>query len=335
MKFKIYYCCAGLGLAKDAVILQNALHRLGYEAEVLNIPLSNESKFGRLEKLFVNLCRQFGLLFFFRKLQRLFWGNPKDVAIHLEKIFYWRLFSHQKHILIPNQEWFSSNLFPLLDYIDRVWVKTQFAKGIFKEFKSKVEYVGFSSGVGEPINRSQASRYFFSRVGISKLRGAERLVEAWRLHPEWPCLKIVIDSSAQPADPPANVEYVAPFPKVDDYIAFATGAQFHVYATEMEGFGHSIVESMAWGSIVLVTDAPPMNEVANAECALLIPAHYSGQKCFSPRFLVSLEGLERVVERALSLSSGEISFLSNAARERPVQLQSNFHEHLGLAIKNL
>lgn len=335
MKFKIYYSASGFGLVKDARILGDALTSLGFDVSVVEVFNKKNSFSSKIYGAFEKLFRKLGLIFFFRKLQRAILGRPQHVSVHLEAICYSRLFAHDLHVLIPNQEWFSPGQFDLLSYVDRIWAKTDFALQLFSEFRRGVEYIGFCSEVDPGVGVDPCGRYFFSRIGISRFRGAERLVEAWRQHPEWPLLKMVIDPSCRPVNPPANVQYLDFFSTTEEYVACATSALFHIYATETEGFGHSIVESMGYGALVLVTDAPPMNEVANKDCALLIAASYSGQKWFSPRFLVDLAALEAVVERALTLDHATLEQVVANARAQPGLLKDNFYQHLSLAINKL
>lgn len=335
MKFEIYYSRSGFGLVKDAAILQRALLLLGHQAKVIECPLPSKGINERVANFFVRMIKLVGVLFFYRKIQRLIFGKPQSFSIHLEKVFYGKLFSHQKHILVPNQEWFSSNSFSLLDYIDVVWTKTYFAREIFLEFKKNTSYIGFCS-VDEAYESAEKSRdYFFSRIGKGRFRGAKKLVDVWRRHPEWPVLKLVIDPSCRPEECPQNVEYIDTFVRFEDYNRLAGSSLFHIYATEVEGFGHSINEAMAQGAVVLVTNAPPMNEIANSDCALLIDAEYIGQKLFSPRFAVKDSALEEVVARAMMLEDNDINQISRKAIDRSQELRDNFISSLDFEIKKL
>jgi hypothetical protein len=335
MKFKIYYSKSGFGLVKDATILQDTLLALGHQVQIIECPLANKSINGRAIALFVRMAKIFGALFLYRRIQRFIFSKPRAVSIHLEKIFYGKLFFHEKHILIPNQEWFSPHSFSLLDYIDVIWTKTYFAQGIFSEFKKNTAYIGFCSisEVYEPTKKSKD--YFFSRIGKGRFRGAKKLVDVWRHHPEWPVLKLVIDSSCRPDDCPKNVEYIDAFVHFEDYNRLSGSSLFHIYATEVEGFGHSINEALAQGAVVLVTNAPPMNEIANSDCALLIDAEYIGQKLFSPRFSVKDSALEGAVARAMMLEDGDINQISRKAIDRSQELRNNFITSLDFEIKKL
>ncbi|MFC3115012.1 glycosyltransferase [Cellvibrio fontiphilus] len=335
MKFEIYYSRAGFGLSKDAKILSEALTSLGHSPSVSELPKAGEGFGGKFNEKLQSVFVLLGVLFFYRRLQRLIFGKPTVVAVHLEKIFYWKLFLHRHQILIPNQEWFNPKQYSLLSFIDGVWAKTSFAATIFSEFKTNVEKIGFSSSVEPTCIQKKGRDYFFSRVGMSRFRGAEVLVSLWRRHPEWPVLKLVIDKSCRPLNPPINVEYLDIFLNYEDYVACSNTALFHIYATETEGFGHSIVEAMGSGAVVLVTDAPPMNEIANSTCALMIGASYVGQKWFSPRFSVDPAALEAAVNKALKMNSEEIQKIVDNAMLRPNSLKQDFYSSLATAINKL
>ena len=87
--------------------------------------------------------------------------------------------------------------------------------------------------------------------------------------------------------------------------------------------------------MVLVTDAPPMNEIANNSCALMLKAEYSGQKSIAPRFSVIHSALESAVEKALALDDESIAILGSAAQKRVLFFKQEFYENLNSAIKNL
>lgn len=335
MKFTIYYSRSGFGLAKDARILRDTLSTLGYSAEICELALGGKSRFDDLTKKCFQFLRIIGVLFFYRKLQRALLGNPENVSVYLEKIFYPKLFRHQKHIFIPNQEWFSPNDFSLLDFIDIVWTKTEFAKKVFVEFKKQTYFVGFTSATEAVASMPKARNYFFSRIGKGQFRGAQLLVDVWRRHPEWPPLKLVIDPSRCPDNPPANVEYISSFPREADFILLSQSSLFHIYATETEGFGHSINEALSYGSVVLVTNAPPMNEIAQPQCAILLDAEYSGQKYFSPRFAVKETALEAAVYDVLAMDEQEIARISQNAIARSRELQQCFLHTLDQQVKRI
>lgn len=335
MKFTIYFAKTGFGLRKDALILCDAITHYGHEATVVEMP-SSEVRFGGVRGLFLKALKTFNVLFFYKAVQAVLLPKPTRIGIHLESIFYEKLFLAEQHILIPNQEWFEVSHIPLLTYMKAVWVKSLFAKEIFAQYKPPVEYISFCSIVAEFDATTVKRRdYFFSRTGMSRYRGAHNLINVWARHPEWPPLKIVIDPSVRPAVKPDNVEFLDIFPRHEDFVSFASGSLFHLYATETEGFGHSILEAMGYGALVMVTDAPPMNEIANNDCALMLAAEYSGQKSIAPRFAVQPSALEQAVEKALAMRDDEIVAITTAAQQRVLDFKQSFYRHLENAINSL
>lgn len=335
MKFRIYFSKTGFGLRKDARILSDALTHFGYQTEIVEMP-SSEVRFGGARGMLIKILKAFNILFFFRSVQDIFFRNKSTVGIHLESIFYENLYRSEHHILIPNQEWFEVSHIQLLPYVREVWVKTKFAEEIYRQYKRPVRYIGFCSILENyDVNVAKRRDYFFSRTGMSEYRGAKNLIDVWTRHPEWPPLKIVIHPSKRPSFKPDNVDFLDIFPRVEDFVQFASSSLFHIYATETEGFGHSILEAMGYGSVVMVTDAPPMNEIANDSCALMLTSEYSGQKSIAPRFAVVPAALEAAVEKAMGLDEESITKIGAAAQQRMLDFKQDFYNSLDNAVKNL
>lgn len=335
MKFRIYYSKTGFGLRKDARILSEAFKHFGYESEIVEMP-SSETRFSGVRGLLLGILKVFNLLFFYKAIQNILVRQKMTVGIHLESIFYENLYRAEHHILVPNQEWFEVSHIGLLPYIKEVWVKTTFAEGIFAQYKRPVQYIGFCSMLEEYDATAPKRRdYFFSRTGISAYRGAENLINVWARHPEWPPLKLIIHPSRRPSIKPPNVQFLDIFSRAEDFVQLASSSLFHIYATETEGFGHSILEAMGYGSVVMVTDAPPMNEIANESCALMLRAEYSGQKGIAPRFSVIPSALEIAVEKAMSLDEDAIKKLCAASQQRMIDFKQEFYSSLDKVLKNL
>lgn len=335
MKFTIYFAKTGFGLRKDALILCDAFKYLGHEADIVEMPASTV-RFGGIRGLLLKILKAFNVLFFYRAVQDILFRKKLSVGIHLESVFYEKLYRAEHHILIPNQEWFEVSHIALLPYLKAVWVKSTFAQDIFAQYKCPVQYIAFCSIVSEfDIDAPKQRDYFFARTGMSWYRGAHNLINVWARHPEWPPLKLVIHPSVRPAVKPDNVEFLDIFPRNEDFVRFASGSLFHIYATETEGFGHSILEAMGYGAVVLVTDAPPMNEIANESCALMLQAEYSGQKSIAPRFAVVPAALEKAVEAALAMNDEAIETLTSAAQQRVLYFKQAFYTNINSAINNL
>jgi glycosyltransferase involved in cell wall biosynthesis len=247
-----------------------------------------------------------------------------------------KCFLHENHILIPNQEWFDPHAIDLLFFMEAVWCKSHFAENIFNEFDCATKYIGFCSEINvNSLSLKKSRDYFFSRIGKSKYRGAELLINLWAQHPEWPLLKIVINKENIPQKTPANVEYLMGALDTDEFQFLAASSLFHIYMTETEGFGHSIAEAMGYGSIIIVTDAPPMNEILNDQCAILVKANYIGQKMLAPRFGASQADVAAAINKVLVLTDEEINQITANAQATYQQLQNSFNGRLEAVIKNL
>jgi|GEM_PF-722163 len=337
IRFKVYYPTSGFGLKKDAEIFKKYLNLLGYPCDI-EVAERNDpnSRYSTLFNFILAICRLFNLLCVLKLIRRYFRIKKNVCALHLETPFYSKFFFNEHSIFIPNQEWFNPSDVDLLRYFDDIWCKSELAFNIFTQLKYKTKFLGFCSDIDSQYQHTpKAQRYFVARSGNSRHRGIEGLVAVWNRHPEWPQLKIVIAKDRRPALSPANVEYLDIFANAAEFYQFATAAQFHVYMTEAEGFGHTIVEAMGCGAIVLVTNAPPMNEIADEHCALMVDANYSGQLSLSPRFAARPESLEKAVERAIHMQDEEIAQLSREAIIRYQHLVATFSNNLKQEIENL
>lgn len=335
--FKITICFspAGFGLRKDASLLLRALSELGYSVELAEASL--DANRGVFSRTFLAFFRKFNLLYVLRKCQNLAYKNPRRLFIHLENIAYPQLLRCGRHVLIPNQEWFRPASVSLLAYIDYVWCKTQLAQQVFSELGVKTQYSGFCTSLAEPLAAGEvpAEPGFFSRIGVSNLRGIEPLVHAWSQHPDWPLLNIVVHSSLRILPAPDNVRYVDEFPSTQAYHVFAKQFRFQVFATETEGFGHAIYEALELGAVVLVTDAPPMNEQLTSATSIKIESAYAGQKGLSPKFAVTQRGLECAVAQALALDERQILIYQQQGRQLLQKMRADFLANLQLLLADI
>ena len=334
LHFKIYYMATGFGLKKDAAIIQKTLNELGYSCNIIQLRVRKERHTAAARFVF-EVLRKINFLYFYNRV-RGFSPSPNCVSLHLETIAYEKLFLNERHVLVPNQEWFDTSTMDLLQFMTSIWCKSRLAQNIFSELNLATEYIGFRSDVENiPVPQVKTRDYFFCRTGMSEFRGAINVIDVWRAHPEWPLLKIVIHPSRRPTHCPVNVEYVDIFPDIKDYYNLAASALFHIYLTEAEGFGHSIVEAMGYGAVVLLTNAPPMNEVANSECAVLIDSYYCGHKRLSPRFAAYPHAVEAAVERVLAMSNEDAAIISASAKSQYDLLGMEFADNMSRVVAAL
>lgn len=335
LRFKVYFMANGYGLRKDAVLLRDMLKALGYSCEIEEYPgEADASHYG--SRALYRFAKKTNFLHFYKKITNKLRASSDIYSLHLEDIYFPALFRHENHVLIPNQEWFRPDNFELMQYVSHIWCKTRLAESIFGQFYYKTSYIGFYSSVNLDLRGGAKYRdYFYTRIGSGRFRGAQILVDTWRKNPAWPRLKIVISPHLRPAEPPTNVEYIDPFIDAEESYQLASSSLFHIYMTETEGFGHSIVEAMGYGALVIVTDAPPMNEVTDSRSVLGVRAEYMGQKMLSPLFKALIYSIEESVESALVMSDDAINEITQNAWARFCELESQFKVNLALAIERL
>lgn len=334
-RFKIYYVASGFGLAKDADILMRNLTALGCECQIVKLDPAN-LRYSFSYKLLIDFICRFNLVFLYRKIQRAFMRRPSIVSIHLEKVFPEKLFLNETHVLIPNQEWFDVSNIILLQSLDAVWCKSRIATNTFQELHGNVRYMGFCSDIGNLKYRKDKNKnYFFSRIGRSQYRGGDLLIEVWSKHPEWPTLKIVMHPDRRPLLCPDNVECIDVMIDPAAFAELSSSSQFHIYLSETEGFGHTIVEALGYGATVIVADAPPMNEVANSECAFMVDTQYEGHKRLATRFSAIPYSLEQVINQVLLLDAQLLEQKTVAAREQYQKLEQEFQKNLAYAVQSI
>lgn len=327
----------GHGLARDARVLQHQLIKQGYDEKSIHVVVYSPRKRGKLKKVLWLALFKFNGIFFLKKWQRVWWKQADTLYIHLENIIPDILLKAGKHVLIPNQEWFRPTGLALLPYMDAVWCKSQLAQRIFSEFTARTQLIKFVS-VPEDFQTLRAQpkqQAFLSRIGNSRLRGLEQILASWWRHPEWPEVHIVLPAEREIHPCPPNVKYVSEFPDAKDYLSFAATFKFHIFATQAEGFGHSIFEAINLGAVVLITNAPPMNEWLGWQQAILIDATYNGQHRLSPLFLVREEQLENAVNRALGLDWSDTECFQQSGYELLKLMAGDFDAALEKALNEL
>jgi hypothetical protein len=182
-------------------------------------------------------------------------------------------------VLVPNPEWFDRRDVAMLDIADRIWAKTAFAEQLFVARGCRVQRIGFDSE-----DRFQASvlrqPQFLHLAGRSPLKGTQRLLALWQRHPQWPRLTLVQDArqgtaAGKPAA--ANIVHAGGFVSDSELRTLQNTHRFHLCLSEAEGWGHYIAEGMSVGAVTFTCDAPPMNELVDAERGMLINARLGEQ----------------------------------------------------------
>lgn len=163
---------------------------------------------------------------------------------------------------MPNPEWWGGDGWTdLLGRFSKVLCKTKHAEEIFSRIKCQR---GFSYDLVRTGFRSRdlfnsgvtRERKFLHVAGKGSTRGTEAVYTAWTHFGITVPLTIL---SANPLPKAANVTQLT---RVSDeeLAELMNNHLFHLCPSETEGWGHAIHEAMSVGSVIISTNAPPMNE---------------------------------------------------------------------------
>jgi hypothetical protein len=96
----------------------------------------------------------------------------------------------------------------------------------------------------------------------------------------------------------------------------------------MEGFGHYINEARSIGALIVALNAPPMNELVDAKCAIMIPVEKSYRHNHGVRFVASKESITNGFITIQNMKNEQKRLLGLNARIRFFEEQNNFQKKL-------
>jgi glycosyltransferase involved in cell wall biosynthesis len=238
--------------------------------------------------------------------------------IFMEEAFRKWMRTARCNVLIPNLEWVYPETQTTIAEVDMRWCKSRDAERRLNERGLHAHYLGFASKDRyDPAVPKNMSR-FLHLAGRSHLKGTAAVVDAWRTHPEWPELIVVVAPGIiQPVAAP-NVVFR---PNTLDDAAverLMNECGVHLCPSEAEGFGHHIGEGLSCASVVVTTNAPPMNEHFDKDEGLVVEPVSHVPLGWSDRYRVDVAGIEAAVETVLAQSRDERVAMGRRARARYV-----------------
>lgn len=237
-----------------------------------------------------------------------------DTQVFIERVYRRCLPLGERNLLIPNPEWTQDKWLPLLRHFDEVLVKTRHAERVFRQLGCATRYIGFTSEDRLDPGVPRAST-FLHMAGRSSAKGTATLLRAWKRHPEWPRLTVLQFGRNTNTDAvAANIEYRIGYLSDSELRQLQNSHRFHICPSEVEGFGHYLMEAMSVGAVVLATDGEPMNELVTPERGVLIAAGESRPMALGTRYLVDVAAIEDAVEHALALTAQQCQRIGDAGR---------------------
>jgi glycosyltransferase involved in cell wall biosynthesis len=257
---------------------------------------------------------------------------------HFEQIHREQLRHGRYNFILPNPEFTDAAVFNKLSRTPVILCKSRHAHRLFDSLVGSGLFVGFTSKDRLIDYVEKDYRKFLHVAGLSDFKGTERLARLWSRHPEWPTLTIVrsnLDRSGARRQPLATASNLIEIPNWlsdPELKRLQNQCGIHVCPSEAEGFGHYIMEGMSAGSVVITTDAAPMNELVKPSCGFLVRGAV-GPELFMTRatYLDEWE-MEKTVNKLCSLPIGTLEEMGRFARSRYVRLDADFRGRMKIIL---
>ena len=251
-----------------------------------------------------------------------------DINIFLETVVNIHMKNAKYNILIPNQEWFSKDWVNYITGFDKLLVKTKYGMEVFKTFtkKDKISYISWKSN--DKLKKSIDKDYtkFLHACGASNNKQTQKIIDWWK--PEYPKLTVIANKDCVEVNfkQQDNIEYV--FERLDDlkFDSLFNSCGVHICASETEGFGHYINEAKLCKSVVITTDAPPMNELINQSNGFLVKSKKKNKNkiALGSRYSICKESFEETIEKIMSMQLDKLKVLGENARDSALLNNSKF-----------
>jgi glycosyltransferase involved in cell wall biosynthesis len=328
----IVYSDNGAGLTRDALVLADALKAEGHKVSLTpQAPRKYPLAVNYAPEILQHLAREVK-----QRAARAYasYVSPWEITIFLERLVGDYLALAGKTCLFPHQEWLTEGDRQLLPSIDLVCFKTRHAMDILDAQTKASRFVGWTS----PDRRDASANRRWDRAlhisGWNPHKGTETVARVWSQHPEWPKISIV-SQLPLPAVAAPNVELLTR--RVDDQQlqALQNECGIHVCPSEVEGFGHTLVEAMSCGGVVITTDAPPMNELVTPDEGFLVPYATTIPMQSGIRYMVDDAALAEVLERVWRTDAATLRRMGDRARARYESGTAEFRSRLAAAMVQL
>jgi glycosyltransferase involved in cell wall biosynthesis len=245
-----------------------------------------------------------------------------EIKVFLERLPLPDLLDSSYKIFIPNPEWLIPEDEWKLALLDSIACKTRSATDTFSRRNLPAYYLGFTSEDHySPDSKPDRRKYLHIASGGTQ-KGTAEILDAWHRHPEWPNLTVLAGKS--PLAPGIeidthNINIIRRWVSDSELRSLMQHCGVHVCCSNAEGFGHTIMEGMSCGALVITTDFPPMNELIDESRGILVRTR-SSVEMRSGRFArLEREDLEKAIN--LSIEMPEVAYRAKCRNARAWFLQ--------------
>jgi glycosyltransferase involved in cell wall biosynthesis len=262
-----------------------------------------------------------------------------DFCLHLESLNINLLKKSRINALLPYPEHFFST--ENLDKANYILCASKFCRDLFLDLKSKfnfnydVVYISSTSLIPKKVDIKNLNyKKFLHLSGTSPLKNTRTVLETWLSEPNFPELNLVCLDRREyrscfrecghliaKAQKSRNIKIFCHKLSELDKFNLQSNCGFAICPSEAESFGHYINESKGFGSIVISTNYPPMNELICTDFGFLLNSTSKTQRGFFsiPLQTFKHEELKRLVNLSINLPLEKKLQMSQIARDSFIQ----------------
>ncbi len=247
-----------------------------------------------------------------------------DINIFVQQIETKYLNLAKLNWFIPNPEWYLDDV-QLLKCLDLVLCRTKEVERIFQNLRIPTYFLSFTSEDHYLQNIAKNPDYFLHVAGSSSQKGTTAIKKTWSSHSSFPHLTILKYKAKNLST--KNLNIINSYINHEELLQLQNQSMVHLCLSETEGFGHSIMEAMSVGAVVITTKAPPMNEFIQDERCLVPFKMFSIQR-LATNYYVDKKDIAKTVKSIQKLSKKELKEIGNLNRRRYLEICQQFKINL-------
>jgi predicted O-linked N-acetylglucosamine transferase (SPINDLY family) len=261
------------------------------------------------------------------------------IALFIERMFSADFLNqYQRKVLLPNPEWLTERDVAHADVIvDEIWHKSRYSMSILPQIlpSKKHIFLGFTSS--EVLLGEKDFESFAHFAGKSRTRHTQDILDIWLTDPELLPLRVQAYGNGLSINRWINIG------NIDFYFGFLNEIELqtefsrngiHLCTSQMEGFGHYINEARSSGCVILTLNAPPMNELIDEECGVLIPCTKSFKHNSSHGWLAKPEDIKAAIHYTRDLPLMRKLEMGDTARQRFLVERDEFLSRLLAVVRS-